>query len=159
LLALAALDEGRQVVWLPSYGPEMRGGTANCSVTLSDEPIASPIIDKATSLIVMNRPSLDKFESMVAPGGKIFVNSSIIDTKVTRTDVDVYYIPCNDISSELGNTRVANIVMLGAYIATTNCVQPESVLTALQHKLGAGKEHLIPINRQALEAGAKAANC
>lgn len=154
LLAQAALYEDKQVAWLPSYGPEMRGGTANCSVTISDKPVASPIIDNPTSLIVMNRPSLDKFEATVIPGGKIFVNSSIIDRKVERSDVETYYVDCSSIALELGNPKVANIVMLGAYIAATKCVEPESVIQALQHKLGEKKAHLIPLNREALSAGA-----
>jgi len=156
LLAQAALDENCQVAWLPSYGPEMRGGTANCSVTVSDKPVASPIIDHPTSLIVMNRPSLDKFEDALVPGGKLFINSSIIDRKATRTDIEVYYVPCNEIALELGSPKVANIVMLGAYIEQTKCVEAESIIGALQHKLGERKAHLIPVNRKALEAGAAA---
>ena len=155
LLAQAGLDEDKNVAWLPSYGPEMRGGTANCSVTISDKAVASPIIDHPTSLVAMNRPSLDKFEKTVQPGGKIFVNSSIIDRKVERTDVEAYYIDCSAVALELGNPKVANIVMLGAYLAATGCVDPESVINALQHKLGAKKAHLIPLNREALAAGAK----
>ncbi len=158
LLAQAALYEDKQVAWLPSYGPEMRGGTANCSVTISDKPVASPIIDHPTSLIVMNRPSLDKFEKTVVPGGLIFVNSSIIDRKVERTDVQAYYVNCSEVALELGSPKVANIVMLGAYLAATKCVETESVIKALQHKLGEKKAHLIPMNRQALEAGAKLEN-
>ncbi|MDO4732470.1 MAG: 2-oxoacid:acceptor oxidoreductase family protein [Bacillota bacterium] len=154
LLAQAGLYEDKQVAWLPSYGPEMRGGTANCSVTISDKAVASPIIDNPTSLVVMNRPSLDKFEKAVIPGGKIFVNSSIIDRKVEREDVDVYYVDCSAIALKLGNPKVANIVMLGAYIEATKCVEPETVIKALQHKLGEKKAHLIPLNREALEAGA-----
>ena len=98
LLAQAAMTEGRNVAWLPSYGPEMRGGTANCSVTISDKKVASPIVNHPTSLIAMNRPALDKFEDMVVPGGCIFINSSIIDRKAHRDDVKVYYIPCSDIA-------------------------------------------------------------
>ncbi len=154
LLALAALAENRQVSWLPSYGPEMRGGTANCSVTISDQPIASPIIDHPTSLIAMNRPSLDKFEAAIVPQGKLFINSSIIDQKPRRDDLNVYYVPCNDIALELGNAKVSNIVMLGAYIAATGCVKPESLIEALQHKLGERKMHMIPVNREALARGA-----
>lgn len=157
LLAQAGLYEEKNVAWLPSYGPEMRGGTANCSVTISDKPIASPIIDHPTSLVAMNRPSLDKFEKAVAPGGKIFVNSSIIDRKVERSDVEVYYVDCSGIALGLGNPKVANIVMLGAYLAATKCVEPEMVIQALQHKLGEKKAHLIPLNREALAAGGKLA--
>ena len=157
LLAQAGLYEEKNVAWLPSYGPEMRGGTANCSVTISDKPIASPIIDHPTSLVAMNRPSLDKFEKAVAPGGKIFVNSSIIDRKVERSDVEVYYVDCSGTALGLGNPKVANIVMLGAYLAATQCVEPEMVIQALQHKLGEKKAHLIPLNREALAAGGKLA--
>lgn len=156
LLAYAGMLEEKQVSWLPAYGPEMRGGTANCSVNISDEPIGSPVVSKATTVVAMNRPSLDKFESAVQSGGKIFINSSIIDRKAEREDIDAYYVPCNEIAQELGNSRVANMVMLGAYIAKTQCVDIENVLEALRYKLGEKKEHLIPINREALLKGAAA---
>ena len=106
LLAQAALFEGHNVAWLPSYGPEMRGGTANCSVTISDKPVASPIIDHPTSLIAMNAPSLDKFEQAIIPNGKLFVNSSIIPRKTQREDLDAFYIPCTEIAVELGQLRL-----------------------------------------------------
>lgn len=154
LLAYAGMLEDKEVSWLPSYGPEMRGGTANCSVVISDEPVASPVVTKASTVVAMNRPSLDKFEDAVLPGGMLFINSSIIDKKPTRTDIKVYYVPCNEIAEELGNGRVANMVMLGAYIALTKCVDIESVLDALLHKLGEKKAHLIPMNRDALNRGA-----
>ncbi len=157
LLAQAAMTEGRNVAWLPSYGPEMRGGTANCSVTISDKKVASPIVNHPTSLIAMNRPALDKFEKTIVPGGSLFINSSIIDRKAERTDINVYYIPCSQIALDLGNPRVANIAMLGAYVAVTGCVEQESIIEALQHKLGERKAHLIPINREALAKGAEAA--
>lgn len=154
LLAQAALLEGINVAWLPSYGPEMRGGTANCSVTVSDQPIASPIIDKPTSLIAMNRPSLDKFEERLIPGGKLFINSSIVDRQAKREDVAVYYIPCSELALELDNARVANIVMLGAYIQATGCVRAESVLAALTQKLGAKHPDALAVNQLALLRGA-----
>lgn len=154
LLAYAGMLEDKEVSWLPSYGPEMRGGTANCSVVISDEPVASPIVTKATSVIAMNRPSLDKFEANVQPGGSIFINSSIIDKKAERSDINAYYVPCNDVAEQLGNPRVANMVMLGAYIAKTKCVDIEDVLKALLYKLGEKKAHLIPLNREALLKGA-----
>lgn len=156
LLAYAGMLEDKFVSWLPSYGPEMRGGTANCSVNISDEPIGSPVVSKATAVVAMNRPSLDKFESYVQPGGMLFINSSIIDRKAERTDIDVYYVPCNEIAEELGNSRVANMIMLGAYIAKTKCVDIEHVLDALLHKLGEKKANLIPVNREALLKGAAA---
>ncbi len=154
LLAYAGMLEDKEVSWLPSYGPEMRGGTANCSVVVSDSPVASPIVTMATTVVAMNRPSLDKFEDSVLPGGKLFINSSIIDKKPERSDIEVYYVPCNEIAEELGNPRVANMVMLGAYIEKTKCVDFESVLQALLYKLGEKKAHLIPLNREALNKGA-----
>ena len=154
LLAEAGMFEGREVTWLPSYGPEMRGGTANCSVVVSDQPVASPIVTSASAVFALNEPSLDKFEDAVLPGGKLFINSSIIAKKATRTDIDVYYVPCNEIADELGNPKVANMVMLGAYIEKTKCVGFESVLDALLETLGERKAHLIPLNREALNRGA-----
>ena len=155
LVAYAGMDEGRNVSWLPSYGPEMRGGTANCSVVVSDDPIASPVLSMADCVIAMNTPSLDKFEANVLPGGKLFINRSIIDKKATRTDIDVYYVPCNDIADQLGNPKVLNMAMLGAYLEATKVVGVESVLQALLHSLGEKKAHLIPLNRQAIEMGAE----
>jgi len=155
LLAFAGMLESKYVSWLPAYGPEMRGGTANCSVNISDEPIGSPVVSKATSVIVMNRPSLDKFESAVQPGGMLFINSSIIDRKAERDDIQVFYVPCNEIAEQLGNARVANVVMLGAYIEKTKCVEMENILNALLEKLGKTKAHLIPLNREALVKGAE----
>lgn len=156
LLAYAGMLEDKYVSWLPSYGPEMRGGTANCSVNISDEPIGSPVVSKATTVVAMNRPSLDKFEPSVQPGGMLFINSSIIDRKAERTDIETYYVPCNEIAEQLGNGKVANMVMLGAYIEKTKCVDIEDVLEALRYKLGEKKEHLIPVNREALMKGAEA---
>ena len=154
LLAYAGMYEGKNVSWLPSYGPEMRGGTANCSVVVSDEPIASPVLSMADCVIAMNTPSLDKFESCVNPGGKLFINSSIIEKKATRTDIEVYYVPCNEVAEKLGNPKVANMAMLGAYLEATKAAKNESVLDALLYKLGEKKAHLIPLNREAIEAGA-----
>ncbi len=154
LLAAAGMKEGKNTSWIPSYGPEMRGGTANCSVMLSDDEIDSPLVTRPTSLIVMNRPSLEKFEDSVVPGGSIFVNSSMIDIKVKRTDVNAYYVPCTEIATELGNPKVSNMIMLGAYIGKSHCVDIETVLEALLEKLGERKAKLIPLNREALKRGA-----
>lgn len=154
LIAYAGMYEGRNVSWLPSYGPEMRGGTANCSVVVSDDPIASPVLSMADCVIAMNTPSLEKFEANVNPGGKLFINSSIIDKKATRTDIDVYYVPCNEIADQLGNPKVLNMAMLGAFLEATNVVKVDSVLDALLYKLGEKKAKLIPLNRQAIEMGA-----
>ena len=154
LIAYAGMYEGRNVSWLPSYGPEMRGGTATCSVVVSDDPIASPVLSMADCVIAMNTPSLEKFEANVNPGGKLFINSSIIEKKATRTDIDVYYVPCNEIADQLGNPKVLNMAMLGAFLEATNVVKVDSVLDALLYKLGEKKAKLIPLNRQAIEMGA-----
>ena len=155
LLALAGMNEGREVSWLPSYGPEMRGGTANCSVVVSDEPIASPVLSMADCVIAMNTPSLDKFESCVNPGGKLFINSSIIEKKATRTDIDVYYVPCNEIADSHQNPKVGNMAMLGAYLEATKAVEVKSILDALLYKLGEKKAKFIPLNEKAIQMGAE----
>ncbi|NLF79596.1 MAG: 2-oxoacid:ferredoxin oxidoreductase subunit gamma [Clostridia bacterium] len=157
LLAQAGLLEGRNVTWLPSYGPEMRGGTANCSVIISDQKVASPIVNRSTALLAMNRPSFDKFEKSIAPAGRLLVNSSIIDSRSCRDDIEAYYIPCSDIALELGEPKVANIVMLGAFVAISGCVTGESLIDALGRKLGEHKSHLIPVNQEAMRRGAAAA--
>lgn len=158
LLTYAGMIENKEVSWLPSYGPEMRGGTANCAVTVSDTPVGSPVItDDATAAIIMNLPSLGKFQNDVIPGGKILINSSLIKAKCDRDDVDVYYIPANDIAAELGNPKVANMVMLGAYLALDeDSANVESVLEAFKKVFGPRKEKFVPLNRQALEAGGAA---
>ena len=154
LLAYAGMIEDKHVSWLPSYGPEMRGGTANCGVTVSDEEIGSPIItNDADIAIVMNLPSLIKFEKDVKPGGKIFVNSSLIEKKVERTDIEVYYIDANKIAADIGNIKAANLVMLGAVLKSTPIVDIESILEAFKKVFGPSKERFIPQNREALVKG------
>lgn len=157
LLTYSGMVEGRNVSWLPSYGPEMRGGTANCNVTISDEPVGSPVILDATTAVVLNLPSLDKFEGNVVPGGNLMINSSLIDKKSSRDDVNVYYIPANDIANEIGNVRIANMVMLGAYIEITGAIKLESVYEAFGQVFGETKAHLLPINKDALKRGAEIA--
>ncbi|SHK06128.1 2-oxoacid:acceptor oxidoreductase family protein [Desulforamulus aeronauticus] len=153
LLAYAGMIENKQVAWIPSYGPEMRGGTANCGITISDEPISSPLVTEPTTLIVMNRPSLDKFEKSVVPGGLILINSSLVDQKVTRQDLQVLEIPANRIAEELGNTKVANNIILGVLIELTGIVSLEAVVESLKKVLPARRHNLIPVNQQALEKG------
>lgn len=158
LLAQAGLYDDLEVSWLPSYGPEMRGGTANCQVIVSPEPVPSPVISHdATSLIAMNLPSLTKFVPDVVVGGHVFVNSSLIEDHVERDDVDVLYVPCNDIALSVGDLRMTNMVMLGAFVQATACVQATSVLAALEHKLGERKAHLMEGNRVAFARGAQCA--
>jgi len=153
LVTYAGMLEGKEVSWLPSYGLEMRGGTANCNVIVSDEPVGSPIITAPTAAAVMNRPALDKFGPLVEKGGLLFINSSLIDAKNDRDDIGVYYVPANDIAAELGNVRVANMVMLGAFLKKTEAVSPKSVMDSFLKVLGENKAKFIPINEKALEAG------
>ncbi|MBQ4288939.1 MAG: 2-oxoacid:acceptor oxidoreductase family protein [Clostridia bacterium] len=158
LIAYAGLKEEKNVSWLPSYGPEMRGGTANCSVVVSTEEVGSPVVTSPDILVVMNRPSFEKYVDSVVPGGKMFVNSSLIDLKTDRTDIDVYYIPANQIADELGNLRVANMVMLGAVLEQTKIVSPETAIECLKASWGERRAHLIPINQEAMKKGAEASN-
>ncbi|OPL07355.1 MAG: 2-oxoacid:ferredoxin oxidoreductase subunit gamma [delta proteobacterium ML8_F1] len=156
LITYAGMFEDLEVSWLPSYGPEMRGGTANCSVIVSDREVASPVISyDATTVVAMNLPSMDKFEEEVEKGGKLFVNSSLIERKSVRDDIDVYYIDANDVAVELGNAKAANMVMLGAILEITKVVSPEAVLKALEKIFGTAKAHLIPLNEEALKRGAQ----
>jgi len=157
LLAYAGMLENKEVTWLPSYGPEMRGGTANCDVMVSDSMIGSPVISHdATAAIIMNLPSLSKFENEVMPGGKIIINKSLIDEKTSRTDIDAYYVPVNELATELGNAKVSNMVMLGAYIELTKVVEIDSILKAFLKVFGENKTHLVPLNKEALLKGAEA---
>ncbi|CEP66178.1 Pyruvate-flavodoxin oxidoreductase, central domain [Moorella glycerini] len=153
ILAYAGMLEGKNVSWMPSYGPEMRGGTANCSVVVSDQEVGSPVVAEPTGIIAMNGPSLDKFEGSVRPGGLIVANLSLINRKVKREDVKVIEVPANDVAVELGNFRVANMVALGALLGATRCVSKASVLEALRHMLSGHRQDLIPLNEKALNRG------
>jgi 2-oxoglutarate ferredoxin oxidoreductase subunit gamma len=157
LLAYAGMIEEKHVTWMPSYGPEMRGGTANCAVVVSDEEVGSPLISRdGTAAIVMNLPSLSKFEKELVPGGKLIINKSLIDVEPSRKDLDVYYVSANELAMELGNAKVANMVMLGAYIELTKIVDVESVLHAFLKVFGENKTHLVPLNKDAMAKGAEA---
>jgi 2-oxoglutarate ferredoxin oxidoreductase subunit gamma len=156
LVTYAGMLEGKQVSWLPSYGPEMRGGTANCSVIVSDEAVASPIVTEPTAAVVMNRPSLTKFEPAVEKGGLLLINSSLIEDRSARDDLNVVYVPTNEIADGLGNLRVANMVMLGALLKLTGVVTLDSVIQSFLKVLGENKAKLIPINEKALAAGMEA---
>ncbi len=150
LITYAGMREGKNVSWLPSYGPEMRGGTANCSVIVSDEEIGSPVVNEADIVVVMNRPSLDKYESYVKKGGLLFVKSSMIDKKAERDDIEAVYVPANELADELGNQKVANIVMLGAVLNRTGIVKPETCIAQMKESFGERKAHLIPLNEKAI---------
>lgn len=154
MLAYAAMYEGKEATWMPSYGPEMRGGTANCCVVLSDEPIVSPIVLEPTELIAMNLPSLLKFEPSVVENGTVFVNSSIISDKVQRSDLRAIYVPCLEIAQELGNLKVANMVMLGAYMEAMKNVGTDTIKEMLVHMFTGPKAKLVDLNIEALKRGA-----
>ena len=152
-LAYKGMVEDKNISWLPSYGPEMRGGTANCSVVLSDMPVGSPIITTPDVLVAMNLPSLQKFVDSVVPGGKIFVDSTLIDVKVERTDVEVFYIPATQMAKDAGFSTLANMILMGKVIKETGAVRFDNNLETLKSFIPAKKEKLIDINCQALQAG------
>ena len=154
-LAEAGMQESLSVSWLPSYGPEMRGGTANCAVVLTSGEIISPMIQEPTELIAMNKPSLVKFEPMVVSGGTVFINSSIIEILTQRKDILTYAIPCLEIAQELGNPKVANMVMLGAYIAATGFIKAETIREMLTRIFTGPKAALVELNVEALRRGAE----
>ncbi len=153
VVCYAGLAEGKEVSWLPSYGPEMRGGAAYCMVVVSDQPVGSPVVQRPDALIIMNRPSLDKFEKTLKPGGLLVLNTSMCDKEPARRDIKVIKVPATDIASQLGNTRVANMVALGAFLAVEPVVKVESVVQALQEHLPQHQKKHVPLNRQALAAG------
>ncbi|SKA79366.1 2-oxoglutarate ferredoxin oxidoreductase subunit gamma [Caloramator quimbayensis] len=151
-LAYAGMEENLNVSWLPSYGPEMRGGTANCSVIVSDDNIGSPIVYDATTVVVMNRPSLDKFEHSVVKGGLLIIDSDLVNREAERTDIDVIKIPAQKVAEEVGSKKIANMVLLGALVEKTKIVKMESLLKALKEH---GKEQFYEMNKKALEKGAE----
>ena len=152
-LAYDGLIEDRQVSWLPSYGPEMRGGTCNCSVILSDTQIGSPIVSNPDILIAMNLPSLDKFENDAVPGAKIFVDSSLIDRKVNRDDVEAYYIPATKMASDEGLTGLANMIMIGYMNKKAGVMPYENVEKVMAKVVPAKKQTMLALNIKAVELG------
>ena len=150
----AGLKEGYNVSWVPSYGPEMRGGTANCSVVISDEPIGSPVVAQPNELIAMNGPSLLRFEPLVEKGGLVLVNSSQVENPACRSDVRCYLVPCMEEAGKLGNFKVANMIMLGAYIKATGALKLDTIKEMLSTIFYGPKAHLVDLNIQALEVGA-----
>ena len=152
-LANKGLLEGRQLSWLPSYGPEMRGGTANCSVVLSDEPVGSPIVNKPDVLIVMNLPSLDKYEDTVVPGGAIFVDSTLIGRKVARTDVRAFYLPATQLAQQNGIATLANMIMLGKVLKECDFTGFDNIEDAVRTVVSAKHADLFDVNLKALKLG------
>ena len=152
LLAYAGIHEGKQVVWLPSYGPEMRGGTAYCTVVVSDQRIGSPIINTPQGLVVFNRPSLEKFAPRVRSGGTIIVNSSLIEITSNRSDVTEILIPANDIAIKAGSVKTVNMIMLGAFIGATQVVSYDTLIELIKEKMGKKKD-LLEMNLRVADEG------
>lgn len=154
LIAYAGMIEGKNVSWLPSYGPEQRGGTANCAVVVSDPPVGSPLVSSPSCAIVLNNPSFDKFEPKVRPSGILIINSSLVDRKSMREDITIIDVRATDLANELGNSRIANMILMGAYFEYSQILSEESVVESLKKVLSEDKHHLIDINKQALRKGA-----
>ncbi len=153
-LAYKGLIEDKQVSWLPSYGPEMRGGTASCSVIVSDEPVGSPIVSNPDMLIAMNLPSLDRYENAVVPGGVIFADSTLIERKVNRDDVTVYYIPATKLASENGTPTLANMIIIGKVLKVLGEFEENAVRAALGKVISAKHADMLEVNLKAMQLGA-----
>jgi len=154
LLAYTGMDEGKAVTWIPSYGPEMRGGTANCTVVVSEEEIGSPLVKNPTAVIAMNLPSLGKYEDLVAEGGVLVVNTSMVNREVKRKDITVVSIPGNEIAQEIGSERSLNMVMLGALLGNLDLLSLDAVEKALEAHLPKRHQKYLPTNKEALRKGA-----
>lgn len=154
MLAYAGMMEGKEVSWLPSYGPEMRGGTANCTVVISDKPVGSPVVKSPHILVVLNRPSLDKFEPFVKKDGLLIINSSLIDKSAERKDIEVLYVKANDIAIKCGSPKAANMVALGALIGKTKILSIKSIEETIKETFSE-KEKLVNLNLKALLEGCK----
>lgn len=154
LIAYAGMLEGKGVSWLPSYGPEQRGGTANCAVVVSDQPVGSPLVTRPSTAIILNNPSFDKFEPRVRPGGLLIVNSSLVTKASERTDIKILEISASDLAKDLGNPVVTNMILLGAFLEHSNVVSLESIMESLKKVLAPEKHHLLAINKEALKKGA-----
>ncbi len=154
LLSYAALDAGKEVTWIPSYGPEMRGGTANCTVVIADEEIGSPIVRNPTAVIAMNLPSMDKYEPLVKAGGVLVVNKSMVDREAKRSDIKVIMVPGNEIAEKAGDKRMTNMVLLGALIANLPVLPIEAIEKALEKHLPERHKKLLPQNYKCLREGA-----
>jgi 2-oxoglutarate ferredoxin oxidoreductase subunit gamma len=155
VVAYAAMDTGKEVTWIPSYGPEMRGGTANCTVVVADEEIGSPLVNNPPAIVVMNLPSLDKYEPLVKAGGVLVVNASMVDRDVQREDITSVAVPCNEIAETLGDRRMANIVATGALLALLPVLKLDDIEAALTAHMPGRHKHLLPKNFEALHRGAE----
>jgi 2-oxoglutarate ferredoxin oxidoreductase subunit gamma len=157
ILAYAGMDAGRHVTWIPSYGPEMRGGKARCTVVVSDEEIGSPIVRQPSSAMVMNIPSMEAYEPAVKPGGVLVINSSLIDLTSERDDITAIYVPATQMAAEMGNVRVANMIMMGAWATSTGVIALDQLTKTLIDHLPPNKRQFVQINRKALRLGAAVA--
>lgn len=155
ILSYAAMDAGREVTWIPSYGPEMRGGTANCTVVISNEEIGSPFVNNPSAAIVMNLPSLDKYEPLVKAGGVLVVNASMVDRLCQRADITSLHVPCNELAEAVGHTRLANMVALGALLTAHPILTLAEIEAALHAHMPGRHKHLLPKNVEALQRGAE----
>ena len=158
LLAYAAMDEGYETTWIPSYGPEMRGGTAHCTVVISDHPIGSPIVSRPRAAIVFNNPSFEKYEPLVAPGGLLASNSALVTQETVRTDITFLPVPATSIADELGSLRIANLVMLGAVLTVNPVLTLDAMRHALDEHIPPHRRDMLDINFKALERGAETAH-
>ena len=153
LIAYTGIAQGLHVTWIPSYGPEMRGGTANCGVVLSEDEIASPVVSEADAVVIMNQPSLAKFEHAAKKGGILIYNSDLVKYEHPRTDVTVIAVPMNSLAEKLGSDKVANIVGLGALVAATDLVKEDACIETIKEKLGTKKPKFLPMNLEAFSQG------
>ena len=153
VLAYAAMDTGKVVTWIPSYGPEMRGGTAHCTVIIADDEIGSPLVKNPPLVIALNLPSFDKYEELLAPGGTLIVNKSMVDREAKRTDINVIFVPCNEIAEEIGDKRLLNMVAVGALLTALTELSIQDVEKALEGHLPARHKQLLPKNYEALKRG------
>ena len=157
VVAYAAMDAGKQVTWIPSYGPEMRGGTANCTVVIADEEIGSPMVEHPPLAIALNLPSFDKYETELQPGGTLIVNKSMVDRGPKRNDIKVVFVPCNEIAEELGDKKLLNMVAIGALLTALPQLSLDDVKKALQGHMPARHQNLLAKNLEALTRGYEAA--
>jgi 2-oxoglutarate ferredoxin oxidoreductase subunit gamma len=157
LLAHAGMLDDKYVTWIPSYGPEMRGGTANCAVVISDKRIGSPVVDKPDLAVVMNKASFDKFHPKVKSGGSLIINTSIVKDEKYRDDINVIEVPANDLAEECGSIKVANMIIVGSVNAGLNLLPIEKIFEALEDEVGNKRPELLPVNKDAVKMGMKLA--
>ena len=157
VLARAAMTEGQEVLWIPSYGPEMRGGTASCTVIVGDTEIGSPVVDRADAVVALNPPSMAKFESIVAPGGVLVVNTSLIEAEPTRTDIEIVRVPCTSLARSAGDDKLVSVVALGALLARRPLVELASIRTAIEAIVSKKRPEILDADLAALDAGHRAA--